>query len=857
MKHRAILIALLIASGLYAHSYTCNADLSEGFYSAPAYYPPPDTIPPDSIRADSLKGKPRSSPDSLDAPVHYMADEKTWMDVANKKVYLIGNASVEYKDINLKADSIVFDWGTNEVIAVGRIDTSGKVAGKPVFSQGDRSYNAERIAYNFKTRKGKITEITTAEGEGYIRSETVKRLPNEVLYGKRNKYTTCSADHPHFYIESDKIKVIPKKAIVTGPANLVVADVRTPLLAPFGIFPLSDSRKSGIIVPTYGEREDLGFYLENGGYYFGISDHFDLALTGNIYSKGSWLLNASSRFISKYRFSGNFSIRYANTRVFIPEQNDYNPSQQFNVRLNYVQDPKARPNSQLNASVAFGTSGFNQLFGNPLNTYVDNVYQSSIAYHKTLPNSPFNFTISASHQQSTLTHLVSLQLPVFNFSMNQVYPFKRKVQVGPPRWYEKIGITYTMDAKNQVSTYDTLLFTSNTLNTALAGARHYIPLSVPFQLFRFVTVTPSFSYNETWALQRYNRTWDPELSAVVLDTLQKFTAGRDYTLSAGASTRLYGIVQFKRGKVRAFRHVLNPNVSWSYRPDFSDPKYNYYQTVQVDTSGRTQRFSIFPTGLYSGPPAGEFNGMTFSLNNNLEMKLASRKDTVSGTKKIKLLDALNLGGGYNFAADSFRLSNFGLTARTSLFDKIGLNFASTFDPYFTDSTGRRRNIYLWDAEHRLVRLTNASLGIDARFSSPGKQGNTALTQQQQDYLIHSGNQYADFNVPWSFGAGYNLFIRKVNSSAGIDSTVFTQTLSLNLSFSLTPNWRVSGSTSYDFVNNEFPTAYVEIYRDLHCWEMSMQWIPFGIRQSYQFAIRVKAGVLQDLKLHKSSDWYSY
>lgn len=856
MKYSGFLIGLLIVSGLSAHSYTGAEDFRNNRYGH-SFIAPPDTIPPDSIKRDTSVTKPKSSPDSLDAPVHYMADDKTWMDVANKRVYLLGNASVEYKDIKLTADSIVFDWGTNEVIAIGRKDTAGKVIGKPVFSQGDRSYNAERIAYNFKTRKGKITEITTTEGEGYIRSETVKRLPNEVLYGLKNEYTTCSYEHPHFYISTNKIKVIPNKAIVTGPADLVVADVRTPLMVPFGIFPLSDKRKSGIIVPTYGERQDLGFYLENGGYYFGISDHFDLALTGNIYSKGSWLINASSRFVSKYRFSGGFSVRYADTRVFIPETNSYAPSQQFNVRLNYLQDAKARPNSQLNASVAFGTSGFNQLFGNPLNTYVDNLYQSSISYHQTLPNTPFNFTISASHQQSTLTHLVSLQLPVFNFSMNQIYPFKRKQQIGQQRWYEKIGITYTMDAKNQVSTYDTLLFTQKTLTNALAGAHHYIPLSVPFQLFRFVTVTPSFTYNETWAVQRYNRTWDPELNQVVLDTVQKFLAARDYALSAGASTRLYGIIQFKRGKIKAFRHVLNPNVSWNYRPDFSDPKYHAYQDVQVDSTGRTQRFSMFPGALYSGPPSGEFNGMTFSLNNNLEMKLASRKDTVSGTKKIKLLDALNLSGGYNFAADSFRLSSFALTARTSLFDHIGLNYASTFDPYYTDTTGRRRNIYLWEQERKLVRLTNASLGLDAHFQSPKSKRSTTLSQQQSDYLIYSGNQYADFNVPWTFSAGYNLFIRKVNTSAGLDSTTFTQTLSLNLSFSLTPNWRVSGSTSYDFVNHEFPTAYVEIYRDLHCWEMSMQWIPFGIRQSYQFTIRVKAGVLQDLKLHKSSDWYSY
>lgn len=822
---------------------------------------PPDTVIRDTTKLDSLASSNiKSSPEALEAPVKYHADDSTWMDVTHQKVYLIGNATVEYKDITLAADSIIFDWGKNEVIALGRKDSAGKVIGKPVFSQGERNYKAERIAYNFKSKKGKITEITTEEGEGFLRSDVVKRMPNEVLYGKTNIYTTCDKEHPHFYITTNKVKVVPNKAIMTGPANLVVADVRTPLFVPFGVFPVSDKRKSGIIFPSYGESSLMGFYLQRGGYYFGISDHFDLALTGDIYSKGSWLINASSHFISRYRFNGSYSLNYSKTRVFVPAENKYQSNSDFKVNLNFSQDAKARPNSYFNASVQFASPGFDQLFGNPQITYLTNTYSSSIAYHQTIPNSPFNFIIAASHSQNTLTHVVNLKFPDFSFSMNQVNPFKRKEPIGKQRWYERISTSYTLNAENQLSTLDTLLFHENPFNKTLAGVLQSVPVSAPFQLFKHLTVTPSFVYNETWAFQTINRSWDADSFRVIQDTIRKFAAARDFSLGVGTQTRIYGMVQFKRGKIKAIRHVLNPSLSYSYRPDFSEPRWDAYKTVQVDTAGvlqraRVQRYSIFPRELFAGPPAGEFSGISMTLNNNLEMKVASKKDTVTGTKKIKLLETFNISANYNFAVDTLQLSPVTMYGRTTLFEKITIDFGSTFDPYIADSFGTRQNVFVWDAEHKLARLTSARINLSARFESSKKTPVDKLTQAQADYLIYSGNRYEDISIPWSISTQYSLFINKVRGTTVKDSTVFTQTLSLNGSFNLTRNWRISGSTSFDFVNREFPTAYIEIYRDLHCWELSMQWIPFGIRQSYTFTLRVKASVLQDLKLHKQQDWY--
>lgn len=828
----AVLIILLILPELYARAYT-------------------NQQPSLSSPADTLVQQKKS--DSLDAPVNYKAQWRSWMDLTTRRVYLVGSAEVTYKDITLRADSIVFDWEKSEVHATGRVDTAGKLTGLPVFVQGGVEYKARNITYNFRSRKGKITDIVTEQGEGYLISQTIKRLPDEVLYGLQNKYTTCKLDHPHFYISAGRVKVVPEKAVFTGPANLVIADVRTPLLVPFGIFPLSEKRRSGIIVPEYGERNDLGFYLRNGGYYLGISDRLDLALTGDLYSKGSWVANVASRFVRRYRYNGSFNITYARLRSFVPEQNRFDAAPQFNVRLNLSQDSRARPHSNLSASVAFGSAQFNQLLGDVRSNYLNNTYQSSVSYRQSIPNTPFNFTLSAAHQQSTLTRQVNLQLPVLSIGMSQVFPFRRKEAIGRQRWYEKIGISYSGDARNQISATDSMLFRNAPWQQSLAGMQHAIPLSVSLPAFRYITLTPSVNYREVWTLQRIVRSWNPEQQMLTADTVRRFLAGREYSFGLGTSTRLYGTLQFPKGKLRALRHVFTPSVNYSYRPDFSRSRYGYYYETQVDTTGRRQRFSYFDGGVYSGPAAGSFHGLNFSLANVLEMKVAARSDTVTGLKKVRLLEAFNLSGNYNFAADSFRLGNFTLTARTTLLDRIGINMSSVLDPYVWDNTGRRNQL-LAATGQGLVRLSSVTTGINASFQSA--RSATAPTMLP-DALYFSGNQYQDFSIPWNFSLGYNLLFRRSITAAGRDTLLMTQALSINGAFSLTQRWKVSGSTSFDFIQKKFPTALLEIYRDLHCWEMSLQWIPFGVRQSYNFTLRVKAQVLQDLRLRKTSDWYSF
>jgi hypothetical protein len=444
--------------------------------------------------------------------------------------------------------------------------------------------------------------------------------------------------------------------------------------------------------------------------------------------------------------------------------------------------------------------------------------------------------------------------------MSQVYPFRRKEQVGSQRWYEKIGLNYTLNVNNNLSSIDSLLFSSTSSLTSLTsfrtGIQQQIPVSAPFQLFKFITMTPSFNYTETWSLQTYRRNWDPELEQVNIDTVGGFADTREFNFAISALTRIYGIVKFREGKIKAIRHVFNPSISYSYRPDFSKPQWNTFHSVQTDVNGTVIPYSIFNGAIYGGPPAGEFGGINVNLGNNLEMKVFSKKDTISQTKKIKLLDALNLNASYNFAVDTLNFSIISLNGRTRLFDKVDLTFNSNFDPYIADSTGRRLNQFEWDVNHRLARLTTAVVGINASLNSP-KSKELKLTPQQSQYLTSSMNEYVSFNVPWNVSFGYSLALQKRNVSAGNDTLTYTQTLSINAGLNLTKNWKITASTTYDFVHNQFPTAQLSIYRDLHCWEMSIQWVPFGYAAGYSFVLRVKAQVLQDLKIPKKNNWNEY
>lgn len=815
----------------------------------------PDTlaVKPDTsaIQKDSL-----AIPDSLiladdfQSKVTYQAEDSILYDLESGMVYLYGDARMDYEDIRLEADYIHLNFNTRTLFSTGMPDSSGETTGRPVFHQGEDVFNAETIQYNFKSKRGKITEITTKEGDGYIHGQTVKKEADNTTYVHKGYYTTCNADTPHFCLRSSKIKVIPNNKVVTGPADLYIMEVPTPVAIPFGFFPNVKGRSSGILFPMYGESRQLGFFLRNGGYYLGISDHFDLALTGDLYSRGSWRVNAFSNYAWRYRFSGNFSANYSYTRISREELPDYSLEKAFFIRWNHTQDAKARPGSTFTANVNAGSNTFYRFNLSNSNNFLTNTFTSSVAWSKAWTGSPFNLSVAATHSQNTQTRDISLSIPSATFNMARQTPFKRRSQVGSVRWYEKIGIGYTSSFLNTITTKDSLLFEESSLQQFRYGMQHSIPINTNFTVAKYFTFTPGVSYNERWYLRTIDKRWDADSRSVVVDTVDGFKSARDFNFSASMNTRIYGLVQFRRGRLAAIRHVMTPSVSFTWRPDFGDEFFGYYKKVQVDTTGRLQNYSIFEGGVFGGPASGKSSILNFSLDNNFEMKLRKKTDSVDVEKKVKILESLALSTNYNLAADSLNWAPISLTARATIIEKISLNMFATLDPYTTGENGVRINRSEWDENGRLARLTsgNASVNFAIVKRSNKEERKTAATEQEKEVLSRV-DEYIDINVPFSLNVAYNLFYQNTTDQ----TAQINQTLSFNGDLQLTPSWKVTYNSGYDFKAKDISYTSLGIYRDLHCWEMSLNWVPFGFQQNFFFQINVKSSMLQDLKLTRKND----
>lgn len=808
--------------------------------------------------SDTLK---KSDTGKLKSKIKYTAKDSIRFDIEAKKVYLFGEAEVTYEDINLKAASILIDWNDQTVTAEEGKDSLGKIIGKPEFTQGGQTFNAANMKYNFETKKGKINSISTTEGEGFIRGETIKKDEHSNFYIKNGYYTTCNADTPHFYIGAGKLEVIKNDKIVTGPAFLVVEGVTTPLFLPFGFFPRKSGRSSGILIPAYGESDNLGFNLRNGGYYFGINDNIDLALRGDIYTKGSWAANATTNYVKKYRYNGNLRLSYSHTLTGDRDDPNALPaSKDFLINWAHAKDPKSNPVNRFSASVTAGSSSFykNYITYNPINQ-LTNTFQSSISYSRIFPNRPYNLSISANHNQQVQNKTIAITLPTVVFSRNRANPFKSKNRIGPERWYEKIGITYNAQASNQIQTYDSLLFKKETLKNMRNGMLQNSNLSTSLKLLKYVTVSPSINYNEYWYLQTIRKSWLSDTRTTKTDTINGFRSARDFGFSTSMNTRLYGMLQFRNPVLKAIRHVMTPNIGYSWRPDFSESKYGFYDEVLTAT-GKTEKYSYFQNGIYGRPGGGKSSIVNFSMDNNLEMKVRDRNDTATGTKKIKIFESLSLSSSYNLAADSMKLANISINGRTTLIDQLSVNFGGVVNPYAADSIGKPKNKYEWDENKRIGRLTNANFSLSYNFNSetgkktPPPSLNTANVDPDQLAMIQARpEEYVDFTIPWSFNVNYNLTYNKLYNKTLNDKEI-TQSLNFSGDISLTSKWKIAYSSGYDFQNKEFTYTNLTILRDLHCWEMRLYWIPFGSYQSYNFQINVKSSVLQDLKLVRRRDW---
>tara|TARA_B100000886_G_scaffold330391_1_gene280788 strand:+ start:2583 stop:5018 length:2436 start_codon:yes stop_codon:yes gene_type:complete len=779
------------------------------------------------------------SDDKIDILVISSAKDSIDYDIQNNKVFLYNNAEIKYGSITLQAAFIELDSDKNIVFAKSLVnDSSGENYGYPVFTEDGKSFTSKEITYNFNTKKGIIKNVRTKEGDSFIIGEKVKKNQDDVVFTSRGKYTTCDAEVPHFSIKAKRIKTLSSKKIITGPAVLEFRGVPTPLAIPFGFFPNQKKQSSGIIFPFYGESTNQGFFLRNGGYYFAISDYMDLSLIGDIYSKGSWNLKINSNYKRKYRFQGNVNLSYSSLKSGNTLVGDNIDRRDFFIRWKHQQDPKANINRQFSANINAGSSSFQKNNSFSDNDYLSNTFQSNLSYSRNWKYA--NLSMNLRHSQNTLSKQVNVSLPEMSFNLNRIYPLKRFNKSMKTKWYDKLYINYSSNFRNSISIADSLLFHPSALTKFKNGIVHNIPISTSFTALKYINITPSISYRERWYFDRIEKQWlENKLNS---DTVNGFYRAFNYSYSLSASTKIYGIINFNNKRVKAVRHIANPSISLSYSPDFSSNNFNFYDEVQIDTLGNLQKYSYYQNGIY-GTPGSQSNGLLrFSLSNILEMKLLS-KDTIKPIKKIKLLEGLNISSSYNLLADSMQFANIYISGRTRLFNKFDITFNGSYDPYQIVN-GNRVNKYYFSETYLPARLTNANASLNFRLNGGG-------TKNEENNIAH-WLDYVDFNIPWNLSVNYTINYNKQS---------ITQKLKQSLNFSgdlkLTEKWKIGFNSGYDFDSNDLSYTSLNIYRDLHCWEMLFKWIPFGYRQSYNFTIRVKASVLQDLKWEKKKDWYDY
>ena len=834
-----------------------------------------DTSKVEAEEQDTIRKS--SSAFGLDTNVHYFSRDSIRFDLNNQKVFLYGNAQIDYGNISLKADYIEIDFSINQAFAKGVPDSLGKLFGTPVFSEGGQTFESKELTYNFDSKKGIIKEVITQDGQGYLHGEIIKKMPNGRINIWKGWYTTCDHNPPHYGFRYNKAQVIPDNKIVSGPAYLEIEGVPVPLFIPFGLFPNKSGQRSGIIIPSFGESENRGYFLEGVGYYWGINDYLDLTVIGNIYTSGSWAIRPSLNYKKRYRYNGNFNFGYTVNILGDRDSPDHDKKKDFNIRWMHSQDPKAKPNSRFSANVYIVSSSYNEFNLTSTQAYLTNTFQSSIAYQKNWSNKYF-LTLNASHQQNTIDGSISITLPQLTFNTKQFYPFRKKIPVGKPRWYENINVKYTMNAENRINTRDTLIFKPGWDDDFKNGMKHTIPISTSIKILKHFTLTNSINYTgrlypwtirKEWINDSLFTATDTIVGYVETDTVHNFKIAHDFSFRASLNTKLYGMFQFKKGPVTAIRHVLTPSVSFSYHPDFGSDFWGYYHDVQTDTAGNYKRYSIFEEGIYGTPPDGKSGTVSFSLNNNLEMKVRSRKDTISGTKKIKLIDNFSISTSYNLAKDSLNWAPLSMSGRTILFKKFNITYSSTWDPYVLDSAGMRNlNRFEWDVNHRLFRLENTvwNLGLNWQISSNDLKGKKKelpstlendYTEEELRDVFDNPESYIDWDNPWRFNINYNFMYS--NNPAYInndceDNRTFVQTLGFGGDISITPKWKIVFRSGFDFETCKFTYTSIDIHRDLHCWEMHLNWVPMGGRKSWNFGINVKASILKDMKYSRKKDF---
>lgn len=815
------------------------------------------------------------SKDAVSSVIKYTARDSVAMDLKTRRAYLYTDGHIDYEKMTLDADRVVVDFEQQTLHAHGTTDTSDEVKGRPFFKQDEAEYHADTITFNYNTQKGIIKGVVTQEGEGFLHGQKVKKVNDSIMYLSGGSYTTCNYAHPHFAINFTKSKLITGDKIVTGPAWLTIEDAPTPVALPFAFFPITHNRASGVLLPSYGWMNYRGYYLKDGGYYWAVNDNLDLAFLTELYTNLSWAGEIKSNYYKRYRYRGTIDARYGRTFTGIRgDSNTFNVYSDFKFAWQHNQDPKANPNSRFSANVNLQSRNYNRNTTNR-NDYFNSTTTSSISYNTKL-GSYFNLAATARESYNAQTGVMNIKLPSININSITVYPFRRRQPSGAYRWWENISLSYVMNAENNVTAQDSDIFKQTTLDKMQYGVQQSVPLSSSVKVLRFLNWTNSISYNERWHWSTIEKNYDSQTGILTTDTVRGFRANRDFSFSSSLSTRIYGMFQFKFGPLKALRHVINPTVNFTYRPDFGSEKLGYWRQY-TDTTGYVHRYSIFQNCLYGGPPDGRSGSIRLSIGNNLEIKVQNPFDTTAEVKKIALLENLNFSASYDLARDSLNMSNLSVTGRTTLFRSLVLNYNGSFCPYVVDSLGNMHNRFLWNEEHRLFRTQNSTWSAqlsfslnDKTFSSDGdknNQGQPLYTLLQTPYnnsptAMMGG--YVDFSVPWNISLSYTL--SHVSNYVARDLSLnhqTTQSITLSGNVSLTKNWKVAASTGYDFVNKGMSYTTVDIYRDLHCWEMRFSWVPFGYYRSWFFQINIKADALRDVKYEKretyleNQGYYSY
>ncbi len=850
-----------------------------------------DSVALDSLGMDSLAVDTTKKKEPLDAPVIYEASDSI---VFTKDGYahLYGEGKVNYQNIELTSAVITMNMDSSTVFAKGVADTTGVETGTPIFKDGETPYESKIMRYNFKTKKGFINNIVTQQGEGYVTSEEGKKGADDEIYMRHGKYTTCdNHEHPHFYLRLSMAKVRPKKNVVFGPAQLVVEDVPLPIAVPFGFFPFNSSYSSGFIMPTYGDEMNRGFYLRDGGYYFAISDQMDLKVLGEIFTKGSWGLSAASNYNKRYKFSGSFNASYLVTKTGEKNMPDYSVSKDFRIQWSHRQDAKANPNSSFSASVNFATSSYDRSSLSSLynpQQYSQNTKASSVSYSRNFPEIGLNISSTFNITQNTRDSSLSMTLPDVNISLNRIYPFKRKKSVGDERWYEKISLQYTGSITNSISTKDNLLF-KTPLTQWENGMQHKIPVSATFNLFKYINIVPSFNYTERWYLRKVKQSYDPSPAStdhVKRDTINGFNRLSDYNLSLQMNTKLYGMYKplFMKSKELQIRHVFTPTVSYTYTPDFGKSRYGYYDTyTYTDEDGevRTVEYSPYEGAVYGYPGKNMSQNISFSVDNNIEMKMKSDKDT-TGYKKISLIDQLGASLSYDVA--NKRWSDLSMNLRLKLTKSYTFNMNASFATYAYefDENG---NVVVGDRTEWSYGRFGRFQGYSGSFSytlnndtfkklfgkkeedeknkdNKGKEENEdEETDEETEEQNNNSNMrktekasvdsdgYLAFKFPWSVSLSYSYSIREDRSKDINIKTMrypYSLTHSLNVSgnFKIGSRWNMTYSTGYDFTSKEMSMTTLNITRDLHCFNMSCGLV-FGPFTSYNFSIRANSSMLTD------------